>query len=61
MQDPGNTQNYNSYGYVLNNPLKYTDPSGWLTEEEKKAEQGRKAQYEEEERLKKEYALAYAQ
>ncbi|QOG04745.1 RHS repeat domain-containing protein [Flavobacterium sp. MDT1-60] len=28
VQDPGNTQNYNRYGYVLNNPLKYTDPSG---------------------------------
>lgn len=28
IQDPGNTQNYNQYGYVLNNPLLYTDPSG---------------------------------
>jgi RHS repeat-associated protein len=28
IQDPFNTQNYNRYGYVLNNPLKYTDPSG---------------------------------
>jgi len=28
VQDPGNTQNYNRYGYVLNNPLKYTDYSG---------------------------------
>lgn len=28
VQDPFNTQNYNKYGYVLNNPLKYTDPSG---------------------------------
>ncbi len=28
IQDPYNTQNYNRYGYVLNNPLKYTDPSG---------------------------------
>ncbi len=28
IQDPHNTQNYNRYGYVLNNPLKYTDPSG---------------------------------
>jgi RHS repeat-associated protein len=28
VQDPSNTQNYNRYGYVLNNPLKYTDPSG---------------------------------
>jgi RHS repeat-associated protein len=30
VQDPYNTQNYNRYGYVLNNPLKYTDPSGEL-------------------------------
>lgn len=28
VQDPSNTQNYNRYGYVLNNPLKYIDPSG---------------------------------
>ena len=28
IQDPANTQNYNRYGYVLNNPLKYTDSSG---------------------------------
>ncbi|WP_299112096.1 RHS repeat-associated core domain-containing protein [uncultured Winogradskyella sp.] len=28
IQNPFNTQNYNRYGYVLNNPLKYVDPSG---------------------------------
>ncbi|MFB9110376.1 FG-GAP-like repeat-containing protein [Flavobacterium gyeonganense] len=28
IQDPTNKQNYNQYGYVLNNPLLYTDPSG---------------------------------
>jgi RHS repeat-associated protein len=28
IQDPYNTQNYNRYGYVMNNPMKYTDPSG---------------------------------
>ena len=28
VQDPGNTQNYNRYGYAYNNPLMYTDPSG---------------------------------
>lgn len=28
VQDPYNSQNYNRYGYVLNNPLKYTDESG---------------------------------
>ena len=30
IQEPFNTQNYNRYGYVLNNPLMYTDPSGEL-------------------------------
>ena len=28
IQDLGNTQNFNRYSYVLNNPLMYTDPSG---------------------------------
>jgi RHS repeat-associated protein len=30
VQQPENTQNYNRYSYVLNNPLRYTDPSGEL-------------------------------
>ena len=30
IQDPTNTQNYNKYGYVMNNPLMYSDPSGEL-------------------------------
>jgi hypothetical protein len=28
VQDPYDTQNYNRYSYVLNNPLSYTDQSG---------------------------------
>jgi len=28
VQAPGFTQSYNRYAYCLNNPLKYTDPSG---------------------------------
>ncbi|MFC4739226.1 FG-GAP-like repeat-containing protein [Flavobacterium ponti] len=28
VQDPYNTQNYNRYGYVFNNPLRYVDFSG---------------------------------
>ncbi|REC48042.1 RHS repeat-associated core domain-containing protein [Chryseobacterium pennipullorum] len=28
IQDPYNTQNYNKYGYVMNNPLMMNDPNG---------------------------------
>ncbi|WP_291066660.1 MULTISPECIES: RHS repeat domain-containing protein [unclassified Empedobacter] len=28
IQDPFNTQNYNKYGYVMNNPLMFNDPTG---------------------------------
>ncbi|MFW6290446.1 MAG: RHS repeat domain-containing protein, partial [Mariniphaga sp.] len=31
LQSPGNLQNYNRYSYVFNNPLKYTDPSGYIS------------------------------
>ncbi|MBO7416069.1 MAG: VCBS repeat-containing protein [Bacteroidaceae bacterium] len=30
IQNPSNPQNYNRYSYCLNNPLKYTDPTGEL-------------------------------
>ena len=30
VQMPDNSQNFNRYSYCLNNPLKYTDPSGEL-------------------------------
>jgi RHS repeat-associated protein len=29
IHDPTGTQSYNRYSYVSNNPLKYTDPTGW--------------------------------
>jgi RHS repeat-associated protein len=34
VQDPANPQNYSRYTYVLNNPLIYTDPTGYLTAKE---------------------------
>ncbi len=37
MQFPKNMQNYNRYSYVLNNPLSYTDPSGFFLKSIKKA------------------------
>lgn len=30
VQSPGDLQSYNAYSYVLNNPLRYTDPSGQI-------------------------------
>lgn len=30
VQEPGNSQCFNRYSYCLNNPLKYTDPTGEL-------------------------------
>jgi hypothetical protein len=34
MPDPANPQSLNRYSYVLNNPLRYTDPTGMFSEEE---------------------------
>jgi RHS repeat-associated protein len=31
IPNPANPQNFNRYSYCLNNPLKYADPSGWIT------------------------------
>ncbi len=31
ITEPGNTQNFNRYSYVYNNPLSYVDPSGYAT------------------------------
>ena len=32
IQDPLNSQNFNRYSYCINNPLKYTDPTGNMFE-----------------------------
>lgn len=31
VQSPGNAQSWNAYSYVLNNPMKYTDPTGMFS------------------------------
>ncbi len=34
VPQPGNPQSLNRYSYVLNNPMKYTDPTGQIAEDE---------------------------
>ncbi len=34
VPQPGNPQSLNRYSYVLNNPLRYTDPTGMFSEDQ---------------------------
>jgi len=34
IPDPNDSQSYDRYAYTLNNPVRYTDPSGYFTEDE---------------------------
>ncbi|MCK9490367.1 MAG: RHS repeat-associated core domain-containing protein [Xanthomonadales bacterium] len=40
VQDPANSQSFNRYTYVFNNPLAWTDPSGYLGKREKRWARG---------------------
>jgi hypothetical protein len=40
VPEPGNPQSLNRYSYVLNNPLRYTDPTGYFTDDEVKTAYG---------------------
>jgi RHS repeat-associated protein len=51
-----NPQTFNRYSYTLNNPLRYADPSGMLTQGSDQDEYEKKKQ-EEEERAREKYAL----
>ncbi|MCP4278375.1 MAG: hypothetical protein GY776_00005, partial [Alteromonas sp.] len=46
IQAPDFTQNFNSYSYVLNNPLKYTDPSGYSFTRPQPVGRGRTDRYD---------------
>jgi hypothetical protein len=46
VQAPGSLQSYNRYSYVMNNPLTLTDPTGFISEKQRKREEEQAAQNE---------------
>ncbi|MDX2188017.1 MAG: RHS repeat-associated core domain-containing protein [Opitutaceae bacterium] len=58
VQNPGSLQSYNRYSYVWNNPLRYTDPSGFEIGDKDAAENEAERRRKEEEKRKSEEAAA---
>ncbi len=60
VPERGNPQSLSRYAYVLNNPLRYTDPTGMFSEDEIMKYLGVKTWEEERRRIGAEEALAGA-
>lgn len=54
VQAPGDLQSFNRYSYVLNNPLRFVDPTGFETEEQRQQREQQRKQNSNKQRLDKE-------